>query len=99
MSDQPKSKRKYVIDFLLAGAGVAVAFESAMIVFVQLGWRERGRGFEESVTLMAPVALVLGVYVAVQASGRMTARKETRDRKLAEFHEKADRARAASKQS
>jgi hypothetical protein len=99
MSTRSKSKREYIVDSLLGFAGVGVAWFSAKILFVELGWRERGRDFESDVIFVAPIACILGVYVFVQASGRLTSRKEARERKLAEFHEKAESARAASKQT
>jgi len=87
------------VDFLLLGAGFFGAYEAVKILAVIFGWRGRPAGFDNDVAFVALCAVALGIYVGLQASRRMTDREKTREHMLAEFHDKAERARAASKQS
>jgi hypothetical protein len=99
MSKGRRFKREQLLDYLLLGAGMGGAFEGLKILLVMLGWRERERTFEVDVTFCAALAAFLGAYVMIRATKRMSAREGDHKRKLADFHDKAERARAASKQS
>jgi hypothetical protein len=99
MNKLRRFKREQLFDSLLLGLGLWAAWEGIKILLVVVGWRERARTFEADVTFCAALAAILGVHVMIRASRALTAREGDRERTLAAFHEKAERARTASKQS
>ena len=99
MNEKSKLNTKNFLSKFMGLMAAGFVWESGRVLFMAIGWADRTPRFESHVLLVALWGLMVGVYVVVQSLRRMHAVEDSRDQKLAELHEKAERAREGLKGS